>query len=89
MLRVVGLASAVPYDKTDLFNPTNRRISIIVLNKLTEEALTAENSATATSSGEDQSSPPQTPQAPKEEPAVVPPPAVKGFPESVQKIIKH
>ena len=46
VLRVVGLASAVPFDKDDLFNPTNRRISIIVLNKMTEEALAAENSAT-------------------------------------------
>lgn len=45
ILRVVGLASAVPFDKDDLLNPINRRISIIVLNKRTEEALTAENSA--------------------------------------------
>jgi chemotaxis protein MotB len=45
ILRVVGLAAAVPFDKDDLLNPTNRRISIIVLNKRTEEALTAENSA--------------------------------------------
>lgn len=45
ILRVVGLASAVPFDKDDLQNPINRRISIIVLNKRTEEALTAENSA--------------------------------------------
>jgi len=45
MLRVVGLASAVPFDKADLLNPINRRISIIVLNKRTEDALTAENSA--------------------------------------------
>jgi len=45
ILRVVGLAAAVPFDKDDLLNPINRRISIIVLNKRTEEALTAENSA--------------------------------------------
>lgn len=45
ILRVVGLASAVPFDRSDLTNPINRRISIIVLNKRTEEALTAENSA--------------------------------------------
>ncbi len=47
VLRVVGLASAVPFDKSDLLNPVNRRISVIVLNKMTEEALTAENSADA------------------------------------------
>lgn len=41
VLRVVGLSSAVPFDKDDSFNPINRRISIIVLNKETEEAITS------------------------------------------------
>ena len=36
-LRVVGLASAANLDKQDPFNPINRRISIIVMNKKTEE----------------------------------------------------
>lgn len=40
MLRVVGLSDAVPFDPSNLFNPINRRISIIVLNKHTEEAIT-------------------------------------------------
>jgi chemotaxis protein MotB len=39
ILRVVGLASAVPFDKADANNPINRRISIIVMNKQTEEAV--------------------------------------------------
>jgi chemotaxis protein MotB len=39
MLRVVGLSSAVPFDKEDPYNPFNRRISIIVLNKETDEAI--------------------------------------------------
>lgn len=39
VLRVVGLASAAPLDRTDPFNPINRRISIIVMNKKTEEAV--------------------------------------------------
>jgi len=39
ILRVVGLSSAVPFDKTDHNNPINRRISIIVMNKRTEEAV--------------------------------------------------
>ena len=39
VLRVVGLASAAPLDRTDPFNPINRRISIIVMNKKTEEGL--------------------------------------------------
>lgn len=37
--RVVGLSSAVLFDKSDPFNPINRRISIIVLNKETEDAI--------------------------------------------------
>ncbi len=37
ILRVVGLASAANLDRKDPFNPVNRRISIIVMNKRTEE----------------------------------------------------
>jgi chemotaxis protein MotB len=39
VLRVVGLASAANLDRADPFNPINRRISIIVMNKRTEEAV--------------------------------------------------
>ena len=39
VLRVVGLASSILFDKEDPSNPINRRISIIVMNKRTEEAL--------------------------------------------------
>ncbi len=38
LLRVVGLASAVPLDAKNPFNPINRRISIIVMNKKAEES---------------------------------------------------
>lgn len=38
VLRVVGLSSAVLFDKKDPFNPVNRRISIIVMNKKAEES---------------------------------------------------
>lgn len=37
VLRVVGLSSAVLLDKEDPYNPINRRISIIVMNKKAEE----------------------------------------------------
>ncbi len=37
VVRVVGLASAAHLDRQDPFNPINRRISIIVMNKRTEE----------------------------------------------------
>ncbi len=40
VLRVVGLSSAAHIDKLDPFNPINRRISIIVMNKRTEESVT-------------------------------------------------
>ena len=39
ILRVVGLASALMLDNNDPFNPINRRISLIVLNKETEDAI--------------------------------------------------
>ena len=38
VLRVVGLSSAVLMDRENPLNPTNRRISIIVMNKKTEES---------------------------------------------------
>jgi chemotaxis protein MotB len=45
VMRVVGLASAVLLDKEDPFNPVNRRISIIVMNKKTEQSVEKEDSA--------------------------------------------
>lgn len=38
ILRVIGLASAVPLDKQDAFDPINRRISIIVMTQQAEKA---------------------------------------------------
>jgi chemotaxis protein MotB len=38
--RVVGLSSIVLYDKANPTNPINRRISIVVMNKRTDEAMT-------------------------------------------------
>jgi chemotaxis protein MotB len=38
IIRVVGLSSAVLFDKNDPYNPINRRISIIVMNKKAEES---------------------------------------------------
>jgi chemotaxis protein MotB len=42
VLRVVGMSSTVLFDKNDPLNPVNRRISIIVLNKKTEDAFLSE-----------------------------------------------
>jgi chemotaxis protein MotB len=43
VLRVVGLSSAIPFDKNDPNSSINRRISIIVMNKRAEEAITKES----------------------------------------------
>ncbi|SHG58949.1 flagellar motor protein MotB [Massilia sp. CF038] len=45
IMRVVGLASAMHLDRKDPFNPINRRISIIVMNKATEEAVMRDGAA--------------------------------------------
>jgi chemotaxis protein MotB len=41
--RVVGLASSVPFDRNAPESPINRRISIIVLNRETEQAIESNN----------------------------------------------
>jgi chemotaxis protein MotB len=37
LVRVVGLSSAVLFDRTNAYNPINRRISIIIMNRQAEE----------------------------------------------------
>lgn len=39
VMRVVGLSSTVLFDRADPNNPINRRISVVVMNKRTEEAV--------------------------------------------------
>ncbi|MBB3210942.1 chemotaxis protein MotB [Herbaspirillum sp. Sphag1AN] len=48
VLRVVGLSSAVLLDKEDPFNPINRRISIIVMNKKAEDLVEGNKSDDST-----------------------------------------
>lgn len=43
MLQVIGLSSAVLFDKNDPLNPINRRISIVVMNEKAEKAITMDN----------------------------------------------
>ena len=65
VLRVVGLASTVPFDRNDPLNPANRRITIVVLNKQTEEAILQENSQMeVTVSHSDEIATPTIPNAP-------------------------
>jgi chemotaxis protein MotB len=42
IMRVVGLSSVVPLDKADPFSPSNRRISLIVMNRKAEESASHE-----------------------------------------------
>ncbi|MGE8510399.1 MAG: OmpA family protein, partial [Paraburkholderia terricola] len=48
VMRVLGLASTQNLNKADPMDPENRRISIIVLNRKSEEALNHDDSTTTT-----------------------------------------
>lgn len=56
LLRVVGLSSAALFDKENPFNPINRRISIIVMNKQAEERVIDDESAMKVTKTEDATS---------------------------------
>lgn len=45
VLKVVGLSSAVLFDRNDAFNPINRRISIVVMNEKAVNAVTMDGDA--------------------------------------------
>ncbi len=53
VLRVVGLSSAVPMNKDDAHDPINRRISIVVMNKRAEQAITGEQASLNVHRGEE------------------------------------
>lgn len=52
VIRVVGLASTVLFDKNDPLGSVNRRISIVVLNKRTETAILQEEGPESDADGE-------------------------------------
>lgn len=52
IMRVVGLGSAVPFDRDNPNSPVNRRISIIVMNKKAEEAISKEGQQMEATSAE-------------------------------------
>jgi len=47
VMRVVGFSSTVLFDREQPFNPINRRISIVVLNKRTEDAIMSDGKEVA------------------------------------------
>ncbi|MDH4190737.1 MAG: flagellar motor protein MotB [Betaproteobacteria bacterium] len=53
IVRVVGLASSVPFDSNNPLNPANRRISIVVLNTRAEEAISRGAGAVEVESAEE------------------------------------
>jgi chemotaxis protein MotB len=59
---VLGLASSLPFDAGHPFDPANRRISIVVLNRSTEEALRTGGPVLNAASGADLA--PEAPAAP-------------------------
>lgn len=67
VLRVVGLASAVPIDTSNPYNPINRRISIIVMNKKTEDAITQSEGVVNVNKKTDVTKQTVTPAAPKKQ----------------------
>jgi chemotaxis protein MotB len=67
VMRVVGHASTVLFDKVEPTNPINRRISIIVMNKRTEEAILADGRITEIDTATEMTSE-----------ALTPPPGVPG-----------
>ena len=72
--RVVGLSSSVLFDKANPFNPINRRISIIVMNKQTEDAVTHGEGNLSTDKGT------KVGTAPAAVPTVAKPPVSGGLP---------
>ncbi|WP_297458318.1 flagellar motor protein MotB [Ferrovum sp.] len=61
VLRVVGLASAVLLNKADPNDPTNRRISIIVMNKRAEETARHDGGVIDVENGAPPATPPDLP----------------------------
>lgn len=43
LMRVVGLGSAIMFDQENPFNPINRRINLVIMNKETEENILKDN----------------------------------------------
>ena len=75
VMRVLGLASTQNLNKADPLDPENRRISIIVLNKKSEEALMHDDSTATTLSDNAASATPLVGKiAPQAAPAVAPQP---------------
>ena len=72
ILRVVGLSSAVLFDKADPLNPINRRISIIVMKKRIEDAVSNDGQQVEVGEGATPDPAALVPQQPKQDAAPKP-----------------
>ena len=72
MMRVVGLAASVPFVADDVAHPTNRRISIVVMNRQTEEMIGSGGKAEGAADAEEARAPPASPVATGAASAVAP-----------------
>ena len=72
ILRVVGLSSAVLFDKADPLNPINRRISIIVMKKRIEDAVSNDGQQVEVGEGATPDAAALVPQQPKQDAAPKP-----------------
>ena len=77
-----GLSSAVLFDKQNPLNPINRRISIIVLNKETEDAILHDEGKLDQTNAEAQASPAPAVAAAPEAAPTPPVPATPAVPAS-------
>ena len=75
IMRVVGLASSVLIDKNDPYNPSNRRISIIVLNQRTVDAILNDGKGTEDTADPDAAATPGADGLPVEPATAASPPA--------------
>ena len=67
VMRVVGLSSAVLFDKADPLNPINRRISIIVMKKRAEDTVSNDGQQVDVGAGETPDPAVLAPQAPAQQ----------------------
>jgi chemotaxis protein MotB len=68
VMRVIGLSSAVLFDRADPFNPINRRISVIVMKKRTEDNVSNDGTQVDAGDADVPAADAPTPQAPASPP---------------------
>jgi chemotaxis protein MotB len=73
ILRVTGLSASIPYNPADPHDPMNRRISIIVMNKKTEQHILQEAGNKSVTAVNDTASPDKPHESPPDKEAAPPP----------------